>query len=275
MINNIRKKGLTGFDLKILALILMLLDHIHYFFGFTGKVPLLFSYLGRLSGGLFLFTFIQGYTHTKSKKKYFLRIYVIGAIMGLIKHIIMVNPALTRGDGFYPMNGIFSTFTLLIIMFYGIDLFKDGKKIKGSFIFLLPIIWGFGMNFTPPQLMPYAFLIGNTILPSLFITEGGIYIILLGLIMYLFKSNKNNQAFAYFLFSFAWMTILPVMFITPINLKLFFTEYYEWFGSFAAIFMILYNGEKGKSMKGLFYAFYPLHIYILYILSIITYNHFY
>ena len=33
-------RGLSGTALKFLALGLMVLDHIHYFFGFTGAVPL-------------------------------------------------------------------------------------------------------------------------------------------------------------------------------------------------------------------------------------------
>jgi hypothetical protein len=49
---NIIRKGLTGFDLKYLALIFMVLDHIHYFFEFTGKVPIWFSWLGRLVANL-------------------------------------------------------------------------------------------------------------------------------------------------------------------------------------------------------------------------------
>ena len=43
-------RGLSGFDLKCLAMILMVLDHIHYFFDFTGRIPLLFSQFGRLPG---------------------------------------------------------------------------------------------------------------------------------------------------------------------------------------------------------------------------------
>ena len=67
-------KGISGFTLKYLALIFMVLDHIHYFFGFTGKIPLLFSQLGRLAAPLFLFCVIEGFTHTHDRKKYFLRI---------------------------------------------------------------------------------------------------------------------------------------------------------------------------------------------------------
>ena len=65
----INKKGFTGFQIKFLALILMFIDHIYYFFEFTGKVPVIFSWIGRLAGGLFLFTMVEGYIHTSSKKR--------------------------------------------------------------------------------------------------------------------------------------------------------------------------------------------------------------
>ena len=32
-------RGLTSTGLKTIALVLMVLDHIHYFFGFTGWIP--------------------------------------------------------------------------------------------------------------------------------------------------------------------------------------------------------------------------------------------
>ena len=43
------KNGLDGTQLKTIALVLMVLDHIHYFFEFTGCIPTVFSMLGRLS----------------------------------------------------------------------------------------------------------------------------------------------------------------------------------------------------------------------------------
>ena len=42
------KNGLDGTQLKTIALVLMVLDHIHYFFEFTGCIPTVFSMLGRL-----------------------------------------------------------------------------------------------------------------------------------------------------------------------------------------------------------------------------------
>ena len=43
-----QKFGLTGTALKTIALVLMVMDHIHYFFEFTGVVPEWFSTLARL-----------------------------------------------------------------------------------------------------------------------------------------------------------------------------------------------------------------------------------
>ena len=56
--------GLSDTTLKVLALVLMVMDHIHYFFGFTGLIPEWFSMLGRLSAPLFLFCTVEGFAHT-------------------------------------------------------------------------------------------------------------------------------------------------------------------------------------------------------------------
>ena len=48
-------RGLSGTALKAIALALMVLDHIHYFFAYTGLIPEWFSMLGRLAAPLFLF----------------------------------------------------------------------------------------------------------------------------------------------------------------------------------------------------------------------------
>ena len=89
-----RKKGLSTAALKWIALGLMVLDHIHYFFGFTGWVPEAFTMLGRLSANLFLFCVVEGFAHTHDRKRYFLRIWAIGAAMGAVLTAFMFVPAL-------------------------------------------------------------------------------------------------------------------------------------------------------------------------------------
>ena len=100
-----RKKGLSTAALKWIALGLMVLDHIHYFFGFTGWVPEAFTMLGRLSANLFLFCVVEGFAHTHDRKRYFLRIWAIGAAMGAVLTAFMFVPALQRPDGFWAWPG--------------------------------------------------------------------------------------------------------------------------------------------------------------------------
>ena len=55
-------RGLSETGLKWIALVTMVLDHIHYFFSFTGCVPEWFSMVGRLGAPLFLFCLVEGFT---------------------------------------------------------------------------------------------------------------------------------------------------------------------------------------------------------------------
>ena len=197
--------------------------------------------------------------------------------MGVIRFLLEFIPQLRRGDGFYAMNGILSTFVILMVMFRGIDYLREKKIINGILFLIAPIvvpniIGPFLASILTGSLRIYANILFYTVLPVYTIVEGGIYIIVSGLILYIFNKNRKVQITVFGLFQFLWMTILPILFIKPISLKLMFTDYYEWMGVFAVIFMFLYNGEKGKSMKKLFYIFYPAHIYILYGLSILLYN---
>lgn len=201
--------------------------------------------------------------------------------MTLVKYIIQFYKPLQRGDGFCPENGIFSTFVILIVMFKGIDYIREKKIFKGIGLVLSPVLITYAIAIIFQLLiLPFIsidtaniiYVILTSFLPSPFLVEGGLYVILTGIILYVFHENRKLQFTLFIIFVLAWMVGLPLLYIRPMNLKLMFTDYYEWMSIFAVIFMFLYNGEKGKSMKKLFYVFYPAHIYILYILSILLYN---
>ena len=107
------KNGLDGTQLKTIALALMVLDHIHYFFEFTGCIPTVFSMLGRLSAPLFLFCTVEGFAHTHDRRRYFIRIWGIGTAMAALEFFMIYAKAFRRGDGFYPLNAIFQDLMLL------------------------------------------------------------------------------------------------------------------------------------------------------------------
>ena len=130
--DKLTKKGLDGTQLKTIALVLMVLDHIHYFFEFTGCIPTVFSMLGRLSAPLFLFCTVEGFAHTHDRKRYFIRIWAIGTAMAALEFFMIYAKAFRRGDDFYPQNAIFQDLMLLCIVWQGIDWLREKKLAKGE-----------------------------------------------------------------------------------------------------------------------------------------------
>lgn len=275
---------LSGFALKYIALLCMVLDHIHYFFSFTGKVPLFFTWIGRLAAPLFLFCIIEGFIHTQDRKKYFLRIYLLSILMGLIQFSFYnIGYALVRGDGFFPQNQMLASFSILIVVLQGIDWCEKKKWLPGLAAIIIP----FALPYLVAALLAFcnmngygmaAFfinLLSFTILPChLFILDGGTATLLCGCLLYLFRKNRLKQAAAYAIFVFLWDVIRIVPYLKGnVSAAVFFNEAYEWMEIFAVIPMLCYNGTRGRGSKKLFYWFYPAHIYILYALSCIAYNY--
>ena len=136
-------RGLSETGLKWIALVTMVLDHIHYFFSFTGCVPEWFSMVGRLGAPLFLFCLVEGFTHTHSRKRYFARVYVLSTAMSLLFFFMAFAHVLVRPDGFYPANGMMTTFVILMVMFQGIDWLGRRHIVRGLAALLLPLAWPF------------------------------------------------------------------------------------------------------------------------------------
>lgn len=260
--------GLSGTAIKLIALGLMLLDHLHYFFEFTGVPPLWFSMVGRLSGWLFLFITVEGFAHTSNRKKYFLRIWLMGAAMGVVNYLIAIF--LQRGDGFYPQNNIFATLTVLVVLWQGIDWLKAKKILPGLTAIVVPFVLAFSLSALPQNLMGAAYILESTVFPLPFMTEGGTPYLLGGLVLFLFRKKRKLQVLLWGLVVLGWNLYIGMAFGLPFGMQ-WITYHFEWMGVFAAVPMLLYNGQRGRGMKNLFYAFYPAHVYILYALSCLTY----
>ncbi|MCR4617087.1 MAG: conjugal transfer protein TraX [Lachnospiraceae bacterium] len=279
-----KEKGLTGFNLKYLAMVFMVLDHIHYFFEFTGKIPICFSWVGRLAAPLFLFCFIEGFIHTHNRWKYFLKIYIISVVMGLIRFGFynVLSPAV-RGDGFFPENGMLSTFVILFIVMQGIEWIRQKKLVKGIAAVVIPLIFPIIMNlavFAPLRAINSqwglfaANMVGYSILPvHSWISDGGTMTVLEGIILFLFSylKNKKIRIYAWAAFYFIINVVLLIVLTGMPSIHSFFFESYEWMGILSIIFMLCYNGKRGKGNAKLFYWFYPAHVYVLYGLSFLLY----
>lgn len=268
----IRTPGLTGFQLKLLALALMVLDHIYYFFSFTGGVPLALSMAGRLSAPLFLFCTAEGFAHTHNRRAYGLRCWAIGAAMGAANYAIALL-GLARPDGFVPANNIFATFALLTLLWQGMDWLSQRRWGPGLAALLLPFAMTaayFGLLMLPglrgTAWVGTAYLLQATLLPLPLCTEGGLPFLVSGLLMYALRNSRGLQAAVFVWINLLW-NVFAVWAAAGGEWKLLFTDYYEWMCVFAAPLMLLYNGRRGRSLKALFYLFYPAHVYLLFAAS--------
>ena len=273
------QKGLSGFSLKYLGMALMILDHIQYFFAYTGKIPLFFSMLGRLAAPLFLFCVIEGFTHTHNRKKYFLRIYLISVLMGAVQFSFYnIGYALVRPDGFFPQNQMLASFSILIVILQGFDWCARKKWGRGLTAVLIPLLLPVFvsvliMAFPNPVFGFILNLLAFTLLPlHTFILDGGTATLLFGAVLYLTRKNRKIQAAAFVTACILWDIVRLHLMMPDLAVKDFFTAAYEWMEVFAVIPMLCYNGTKGHGSKRLFYWFYPVHIYLLYALSCILYR---
>ena len=283
--DKLTKKGLDGTQLKTIALVLMVLDHIHYFFEFTGWVPTWFSMLGRLSAQLFLFCTVEGFAHTHDRKRYVLRIWAIGTAMAALEFFMIYAGAFRRGDGFYPQNAIFQDLVLLCVIWQGIDWLREKKIAKGAAAIAAVLCWpymvmAFLLLFPQVQDMPIAsavvaFLMTSPLPMWTAVTDGSWGFLLGGVLLYALRGHRPVQLGVWALNALLWDLVLPFAMVhaqADFVWTQMFTDYYEWFGVGAVVLMLLYNGRRGSGHKQLFYWFYPAHIYLLYGASCLLYN---
>ena len=285
---------MTTFHLKLLALVLMLIDHIGLFFPFT---PIWFRWLGRLSAPLFIFCMVYGFSYTKNRKIYLIRMYLFGAGMGIVDFILN---SFNKGD--LVINNIFVTLFSIAIIIKLIDLIREHNTMWKIYL-LIFLIWQilslFICYFTSVNCNEsFTYLIMG-FMGNIFYNEGGFIFVLLGVILYYFKESKKITALFYsifcILYSFITITDLVPRVMSRIQYYGFDTMYnvlsiifpllgsrtigiyfdsilyvdFQWMMIGALPFMLLYNGKEGKKLKYFFYIFYPAHILILFIISML------
>lgn len=270
----VRTKGLSSSELKWIALVLMVLDHIHYMFAYTGWVPEWFSMAGRLAAPLFLFCLAEGFAHTHDRRKYFIKVYLIHLLMSGLLFLMMTGLVPVRPDGFYPMNGMMTSFSILMVVFQGMDWLGERRWGPGLAAVILPLAWpvlaSMLMGMAPALQMPLSVL-GYTFLPMWNSNpDAGIGTILTGILLYGFRKNRRVQAGVFAGFTVLYYFLYPLLVFSQspeFHWTMMFTTAYEWYGALAALLMLCYNGERGRGPKRFFYVFYPAHVYILYALS--------
>lgn len=222
---------MTIFDLKLIACISMVLDHIKYAIPATSNVLTL--YFGRLAFPLFAFIAVQGYLHTSNFKKYLFRLIIFGAISE-IPFLLFVSII----PGGTWLNIMFTLFLGLLAIFC-ID------KLSNKF---------FG----------FVFAVLFAVLASVLKTDYGWYGVGLMVLIYVLRNHKVVFSFAYVLFTFIFYVVDYIGFSAG---RFLYYLPYIICSSLPLIFMLAYNGKLGKKLKYFYYWFYPAHLLAFYLIS--------
>ncbi len=231
---------LSGSTLKIIACVLMAIDHI--------GLELLGDYLpfriiGRLAFPIFAFFIAEGCKYTKNKLKRFQLIFTIGAIYMAFYYFFL---------GSLYCN-IFMTFSVSILLIYLIDYLKKQifihKSLWKSLLVALSLILALSSAYLLSKIFTFEYGFWGMIVP-----------VCVSLVDFhnisapkIFKALDNH----------AVRLILLTLALIPLSIFGNLRDI-QYFCLFSLIPMLFYNGKEGnKKLKFSFYIFYPVHLIII------------
>ena len=258
------------FQLKIIAMIAMFLDHIAYFFpDLPMSLPL--HWIGRIAAPIFIFGVVNGVKYTSSKRMYILRLY-----FACICEILEIRKN-QKAVSWIKVLSLYIAYQVIVCIVCGYLSSISNMYTETICFYLIPALLG-----------------------SVFTTEGGLIFVVLGIIMYLAYDNKKRLILSYMIFVVVYMffmstNIVPIILwkikelipiigtglshgmeyllsiiggISPMDVGgNIFTIQYQWIMVLALPLILSYNHQRGKKCKYLFYIFYPIHIILLWLLS--------
>ncbi|MBQ2972139.1 MAG: hypothetical protein IJE16_06285 [Ruminococcus sp.] len=236
--SNLRAGVLSAFELKILACVFMLIDHIGVIL--LPEVTAL-RYIGRLAFPLFAYFIAEGCRYTKNKLRRFLSVFVLGVICEL--GFVIFSKA------YY--GNILLTFSASILLIYLMDEVKKAfikSKVTGVLMTILLVLFVVAVYFYCEYVgLDYGFF--GVLTPALALLFDNIDNFSIKL-----YNRVNRKSVSLFMFS----------------LGLLFVSFFENVLSYQLLcllslpLLMLYNGERGKyKFKYGFYLFYPLHLVVL------------
>lgn len=243
------RKGLDAAALKWIAIISMLIDHIgavvvrRYVIsvgltnlslqalGELGEYRLIgYTYLflrmvGRLAFPIFAFLIAEGVAHTKSIWKYALRLFAFAILSEIPFDLANMGQLLE-----YGYQNVMFTLLFGVLALWGFETIEREAERNGAFQAKLP------------KALALITAVAAICLAEICRTDYDARGVFLIVILYLTRKEKKVQMIA---------GIIATMLINPIQVLAFLPIFF-------------YNGERGKSGKYFFYAFYPVHLLLLY-----------
>ena len=262
---------LNAFQIKVIALIFMTLDHLAAYgeeLFFVSRFASYFRLVGRTAAPLFLFLLVQSIYHTRNKKKFLLRLYLAGLFVGLIDTSMNFFFGWVLGYRL-PGNIMFTFFyvVLYILLIENLISSIKDKDILSSFTTLFFLIVSFiptifydtiydVVSVGTSTAYHYLFQgLRSSLIPSFYDVDYGIGYIFLGIVLYFLKT-KQKQCFGFLIFclfcivgAFVAGRISALDRISFYNFVPIFFRMSQCWMILALPFMALYNGKRGRPCK--------------------------
>ena len=227
---------------------------------FLGQFSIL-NVIGRIAFPLFCFQIVIGYKHTKNVNKYLLRLFLFGLISQIPFSLFTYSYI-----GRFDLLNVYFTLALGLLAIYILDTLPKKYKIIAIVLDIILMVIAelaqtdYGWFGVCLIICIYLFYNDKSSVKNLILT-----------ILHLNSSLKNFQklicktsenAITYFnnniLFAIVFLALLVIKFSNYFSIGYYTYGLVQIIGTFfPIIFMLLYNGKKGPSMKYVFYAFYP------------------
>lgn len=248
------KRGISGNVLKMIAVITMLVDHTAATIleRLLIQMPVwgpvnnrnydqyynlyeLMRCIGRMAFPIYCFLLVEGFTYTKNRAKYALRLFLF-ALLSEVPFDMAFR------SSFFDMsyNNVFFTLLIGLLTIMAADFIRKKIGREGD-----SGARAFAVGAVKVLLVALVLLVGCVVAEPLLRTDYGATGVIAIFLIYVFRKQRL-AGFALAVLALAFLTsrmeIAALLMLVP----LFF-----------------YNGTRGRQVKYFFYAFYPVHLLIL------------
>lgn len=238
----IMKKSLNSFELKVIAISLMLIDHIG---AILFPTVWILRIVGRLSFPIFAFLISEGFFHTRSVKKYLTRLGICAIVFQMPDWFSRVYSIAFE----MPDFGIRYTFNIFSTLFLGlcaIALF-DALKTKSVWLTLVPTL----MIAAAAEVISADYgAYGVLYILLFYLTRGKVYNMIMGGVIL-------HGGYGLYELAISFINTGAATFVHSIQI----------YSLCSLPIVALYNNERGRKAKSFFYIFYPVHLIVLYIID--------
>lgn len=226
-----RKTGLSGNQLKILAMLAMTCDHVG-----LQLLPQweILRIIGRLALPVYAYMIAEGCRYTHSRGNYLLRLVVLALVCQVVYFAAMRS----------VYQCILVTFSLSIGLIYAVDNALKCRDLPSCLLALGALLAAAFICILLPKLLPQ----------TDFAVDYGIWGVLLPVMIFLGQNKRQKIA-------------LLILGSGLLGITYGGTQ---WWALAAVPLLMLYSGQRGKYHIGtMFYVYYPLHLAVIYGLSLI------